>query len=240
MDADQADFPIRFEWGEHGVDVLGSQCDVIVLVDVLSFSTCVDIATSRAAVVLPYTWNDERAERFAREQNALLATKDRRAAEGYSLSPQSLAQIPAGARLVLPSPNGATLSLRAARHAMTIAACLRNSSAVAEFVQQHGQTVAVIACGERWPDGNLRFAWEDLVGAGAVISQLSGNRSPEAQLAADAYQQAAGDLQQRLAACTSGRELIRRGFAADLEWAAALNASSSVPLLQDGCYRAAR
>lgn len=51
---DQAEFDLRCEWGEQGVAQLSAISDVIVIVDVLSFSTCVEIATSKGATVFPY------------------------------------------------------------------------------------------------------------------------------------------------------------------------------------------
>jgi 2-phosphosulfolactate phosphatase len=36
--------------------------------------------------------------------------------------------------------------------------------------------------------------------------------------------------------CSSGKELIARGFATDIELAAAINTSSCVPLLTDNAY----
>lgn len=50
MKFDQADFNIRGEWGQQGVSQLAPISDVVVIVDVLSFSTCVDIVTSRGAI----------------------------------------------------------------------------------------------------------------------------------------------------------------------------------------------
>jgi len=238
--SDQAAFAVRFEWGERGLQTLAPGCDFLILVDVLSFSTCVDVATSRGAEVIPYPWNDERAASHARALGAELATKERSASGGFSLSPNSLAKITAGTRLVLPSLNGAALSWLAGSHAATATACLRNSRAVAEFARLHGPSVAVVACGERWPDGSLRVAWEDLVGAGAVISHLPGSRSPEAQAACEAFLQAAATLPERMRNCSSGRELIERGFAADLDWASALDVSQTVPLMQSGSYLAHR
>ena len=94
----------------------------------------------------------------------------------YSLSPAGLLEIPAGTRLVLPSPNGSTLSL-ATRGTPTLAGCLRNSRSVAAYAGRLGRRVAVIPCGERWPDGSLRPAVEDLVGAGTIISRLRGSKS---------------------------------------------------------------
>jgi 2-phosphosulfolactate phosphatase len=111
------------------------------------------------------------------------------------------------------------------------AACLRNAPAVAAFARSHGGPVGVIACGERWPDGSLRPAWEDLAAAGAVIVNLPGPRSPEAEAACEAFRGAGRDLPDRLRACASGRELIERGFTADVDLAAAVGVSGCVPVL---------
>jgi 2-phosphosulfolactate phosphatase len=231
---DQSDFAVRLEWGERGLAAIASGTDTIAIVDVLSFSTCVDVACARGAVILPYRWRDETASRFADEQQAILAGS--RSAGGYSLSPTSLTTIPSATRLVLPSPNGATLSLRAAAIGTTVAACLCNATAVARFVGSLGNPVAVIGCGERWSDGSLRPAWEDFVGAGAVIAELAGSRSPEATAACDAFLACKADLRDHMGACSSGRELIERGFDADVDLAAAYATSGCVPVLDDGAF----
>src|SRR5690349_23515014 len=70
----------------------------------------VDVAVTRGAVVFPYSWRDESATEYARLRDAYLAAHVR--SEGYSLSPASLREIPAGYRIVMPSPNGAALSAR--------------------------------------------------------------------------------------------------------------------------------
>lgn len=235
---DQSPFAVRFEWGERGLEAIGPSSGVVVIVDVLSFSTCVDVASARGAVILPYRWRDGTATRYAEEQQAILA--GHRASDGYSLSPVSLAGIPDGTRLVLPSPNGATLSLRAAEIGIPVAACLRNAAAVAGFARSQGGPVAVIGCGEQWADGSLRPAWEDLIGAGAVIAHLPGRRSPEAEAACEAFRCAEADVRGRLRACSSGRELIERGFAADVEMAAAVGVSGCVPVLTRGAFIARR
>jgi 2-phosphosulfolactate phosphatase len=58
---------------------------------------------------------------------------------------------------------------------------------------EHGDSVAVIAAGERWRgDDSLRPSLEDHLGAGAVLSALAGlgyrdAMSPEASAAADLF-----------------------------------------------------
>lgn len=122
---------------------------------------------------------------------------------------------------------------------LCVPACLRNAAAVARWVRrrQHeaGVTVAVIAAGERWGDGELRPAAEDLWGAGAVIAELAdetGGRSPEAELAAAGHHAVRDTLPSSLRSCASGRELIARGFQADVDIAAEVGSSAVVPVLR--------
>jgi 2-phosphosulfolactate phosphatase len=154
-----------------------------------------------------------------------------------SLSPVSLLGIPPGSRLELASPNGATVSLAAAdAGAVVLAGCLRNAEAVAAAARRLGGPVGVVAAGERRPDGSLRPAVEDLVGAGAVLHALGGRPSPEARAAVAAFLDAAAHLPATLAGCASGRELAARGHAADLRLAAELDVSRVVPHLSGGAF----
>src|SRR5215207_1322597 len=238
---EQAGFVVRFDWGEAGIRALAAGCDTLVIVDVLSFTTAVDMAVARGAAVVPFPYFDARAEEFARQVDAVLAVPRTRMSEAhpYSLSPPSLAHIAPGTRLVLPSPNGSTLTVAAASvHAGVLAGCLRNANAVAHAASRRGGTIGVIAAGERWAGGSLRPAIEDLIGAGAIISQFGVlQKSPEAELALAAFDRAQRELEPFLRECASGRELIEIGFANDVASAAQLNVSRSVPTLQHGAYQ---
>ncbi|MGA2117307.1 MAG: 2-phosphosulfolactate phosphatase [Bryobacteraceae bacterium] len=227
----QADYDLRCEWGLHGLRSVGPGSDAIVVVDVLSFSTAVDIAVSNGASVLPYRWKDETAAQFAQAKRALLAA-DRCRPGAYSLSPASLQSIAAGTALVLPSPNGSTLCL-GTKGVPTFTACLRNASAVARRVSKFASRIALIPAGERWSDDTLRPALEDLIGAGAVLSELNGRLSPEAELAVAAFKRFRRNLHEAVSRCGSGAELIERGFARDVEIATEYAASSSVPVLDE-------
>jgi len=228
---DQAEYDFRCEWGLAGANVLGPISDVVIVVDVLSFSTAVDIAVARGAAVLPYGWRDRPAEEFAASKGAWLAAP-RSSHGGYSLSPASLLSIPAGAALVLPSPNGSTLCLHTGR-VVTFTACLRNSAAVAARARECGRHIAVIPAGEQWSDGSLRPGIEDWIGAGAVLAELRGGLSPEAEAAVAAFERHRRNLHDVLMRCGSGRELVARGFARDVELAAEWGASGAAPVLRE-------
>jgi len=227
----QARWDIRCEWGPGGLAALAALSDVVIIVDVLSFSTCVDIAVSHGAVIFPLMWRDARATAFARDLGAEVAGP--RGQTRFSLSPASFLHVLPGMRVVLPSPNGATLSYGGGR-ARVLAGCLRNAAAVAQAAQAAGKRVSVVPAGEQWPDGTLRPCIEDWLGAGAIVDALSGVCSPEAEAARAAFRALRADLTRVLRGCTSGQELIERGYGDDVSLAVALNVSEAVPVLREG------
>ena len=217
----------RCEWGPAAVAAL-APADVTIVVDVLSFTTCVDIATSRGASILPYRWDDPSAAEFARARHAELAGRRKQAR--YSLAPESYLTAADGLRCVLPSPNGAQVTLQAAPTSTALlAGCLRNARAVASAAERCGSTFNILPAGERWADGSLRPALEDLLGAGAILAHLRGSRSPEADVAVAVFERYQASLIAALAGCSSGRELELRGHHTDTSLAGLLNVSDCVP-----------
>ena len=164
-----------------------------------------------------------------------------------SLSPASIRAAPGLDRIVLPSPNGSALaSALASSGRQILAGCLRNRAAVATWLaSQPGSSgsppvIAVIAAGERWPDGRLRPAAEDLWGAGGIIAALDSlgvtGLSPEARSAAAAWRAIEQRPGPALASCGSGAELASAGFSGDVAIAAELDASTCVPVLSGGRF----
>jgi 2-phosphosulfolactate phosphatase len=95
--------------------------------------------------------------------------------------------------------------------------CLRNLSATAAACGRFA-SVLIVPCGERWPDSSLRPCIEDYLAAGGIVSKLGrGGASPEARVAAQPYEHSAGQRGILLANCESAKELVGRGFAADVE-----------------------
>jgi 2-phosphosulfolactate phosphatase len=71
--------------------------------------------------------------------------------------------------------------------------------------------------GDGWKISSVR---EVSIGAGSIIARLPGRKSPEAELAAAAFERFRASLPSALRECGSGKELIARGFAEDAELAA--------------------
>ena len=240
----QHGYRIAFDWSPVGAaEVRG---DLVAVVDVLSFTTAVTVAVDAGIEVLPYRWRDESARDFAEQHGAALAVGRSQAGDdGISLSPASIRRARVR-RLVLPSPNGSTISQQLSDGGSTVlAVSLRNAAAAAALVatklaEDPSLTAVAIAAGERWKDGSLRPAVEDLWGAGALLAALAdsgaGPLSPEARAAAAAYREVADELPTLLHDCAGGRELAQYGFAEDVEIAAEVNSSALVPVLQGGVF----
>ena len=244
----QAGSALRLDWGPTGAAAIGRGCGIAVVVDVLSFTTTVTVAADRGIAVLPHPWGDGDAARaLADARGATLAVGRSRARPGaVSLSPASVRRAHDLRRLVLPSPNGSTISAGLAGDVpAVVAVSLRNRRAAARWLHERrasdpGLRVAVVCAGERWPDGTLRPAVEDLWGAGALIELLIADGwpdvAPEATAAAAAFGALDGAVEAGLRAGASGRELIDAGHPDDVGIAAELDRSRSVPVLRDGAF----
>ena len=200
---DQSRYQVRLEWGAEGLARL-EPSDVVVVVDVLSFSTTVTDAVARG-------------EEFALDDAAFTA-----------------------------SVNGAVVVQAAAdTGALVLLGCLRNASAVANVVlaeqvrrgERTGErtSVAVLAGGELW-GGELCFAAEDQLGAGAIIDALAAlgldHSSPEAAVACEAFRGLRRAVRHLLTAGGSGQELLERGLRDEVLNASAIDAVDVVPVLR--------
>jgi 2-phosphosulfolactate phosphatase len=236
----QRGYSYRFEWGEAGLRSVAGEADVVVIVDILRFTSAVSAAIEGGSVVLPYPWRHDDLPAYAAQHDAVAAGL--REEGPLSLSPTDLLTMPGGTRLVLPSPNGGLLSFMARDFGATkvLAGCFRNAAATARYARAcagDDGVIAVIASGERWEAGpeTLRAAVEDLLGAGAILAALDPSAavakprcSPEAAAARVAFLQARPRLYEAIASCGSGRKLIDRGWADDVAASAALDVTDVV------------
>ena len=237
---EQHGYRCRLEWGRRGARAAAARGDVLVVVDVLSFSSAVATAVARGGVVYPCAWEDDPAAFGARVGAEVAVPRGDVPAKGrFSLSPPTFDAIEPGTLVVLASPNGATCSRYGREVPQLFVGALVNAravaDAVAEVLRRGNLSVTVLACGERWKtpseDGDLRFAIEDLLGAGAILSYLPPHleRSPEALVCEAAFRGSEGALDRLLAECGSGRELHAAGYPQDVAHSARLNAYDAVP-----------
>lgn len=238
----QDGFDVRFEWGRRGAYEAGRRGDVVIIVDVLSFSTAVVAAVDRGTAIIPFRHGDPEAAaaEAARLGVAITPTGFPDGAR-RALSPVRFAETPRKDAELLCSPNGATCVGLAADGGEVLVGCLRNPTAVARAARalatEEERAITVVACGERWPtpveataDG-LRPALEDHLGAGAILTALGGEGSPEAVTAAAVFAAHRSRIRLTLTECISGRELVERGYADDVHYAAMLDASDVAPRL---------
>ncbi|OZM71700.1 hypothetical protein CFN78_18735 [Amycolatopsis antarctica] len=242
----QAGHDIRMEWSMEGISALAADCVVLVVVDVLAFSTTVDLALHRGSRVRPVRWDDPADVAAAKAEGATVPDE-----RGWKLRPSTVHTTAPGTYLALPSPNGAALSKAAAdtgRHVLT--GCLRNARAVARLARTLAEDapIGVIPAGERWgvdlagthTEGPLRPCAEDHLGAGAIVDALIALGvqwpSPEASLAARAFRAAGPDVGAVVAGSSSGQELRAKGLGADVDLAIAVNRSEVAPFLVRGDF----
>jgi 2-phosphosulfolactate phosphatase len=76
------------------------------------------------------------------------------------------------------------------------------------------------------------MALEDYLGAGAILSYLPYEKSPEVRVCEGALVQASNQLEALLWECGSGRELRTMGFAGDVAHTSQLNRYQIVPVMQ--------
>jgi 2-phosphosulfolactate phosphatase len=244
----QDGFRCRLDWGWRGAADAAARGNIVVIVDVLRFSSMIATAVQFGASVYPCEMQGD-VESLAREHRAVAGVRSSAGGPGqFSLSPASFAGATAGTKVVIPSPNGATCSRRASSAPHVFAASFVNAPAVAvevsRLLDETQLDVTVIACGERWrderEDGALRFALEDYLGAGAVLSRLSRPKSPEAAVCAAAFERSHDEIAGLLWDCASGRELRAMGLEQDVADCARIGIYDVVPVLRDGWYERLR
>jgi len=239
------DSSVHIEWGATGAALAADRGDVVVVVDVLSFSTTLSIAVSRDFTCLVYSGAEIESlggpAMAAIRLGAKPLSRQRKVEPGtVSLSPASLLTAERGQRVVFTSLNGATVVGAAAKAPALLVGAPRNATASAELAARmlertRAGRITVVACGERWNSvepgvAGFRPAVEDWLGAGAICAGLADrgySLSAEARLASAAWR--APTALADLAECVSARELRAAGFAADVQLALQVDADSLVP-----------
>jgi 2-phosphosulfolactate phosphatase len=233
------------DWGVPGVRRAVARNDIIVIVDVLSFSSSVITALHYECRIFPFPESKD-SEKYASELNAeaTVGRRDVPRKGRFSLSPLTYLNAKPDTRIVLTSLNGGTCCEIAQDAPYLFVGALLNASAVAasisKIVEKSNMGIAIIACGEKDPDGHtggeLRTAVEDYLGAGAILSYLDLNKSVEARVCEGAFLQSQDKIDQILWDCTSGKELREIGFGEDVRYCFQLDLYECVPMFKNGYF----
>ena len=256
-----AEAQVHLEWGVPGALLAARRGDLVVVVDVLSFSTSVVEVIERDGTAFCYSPEElDRAggrENVGRDHDAVVLSKQRSVPAGeVSLSPASLQSLPAGQRVVMTSLNGGRCVAAASAAPWVGIGCLTNRTAVARRIETLitegvASRCTIVPCAEIWSGpfmasqvGDLsevaamlvRPSYEDLLGAGSIVTALGAHvrQSVEASMATAVFESHRDRLRPFLESCVSGRELIERGFGDDVELAARLDTRSGIPERSSG------
>lgn len=235
----QAPFQCRMDWGERGTIEASDRGDIIIIVDILSFSSTVTNAIHQGAIIYPFPKVGDIKE-FGKLVDAEVCLGRVEAVEVStpSLSAPSFNESHRGRRFVLSSINGATC-VKASKEGINILiGSFLNVSSIAnlanKFQKETKLNITVIACGERWSSlegeqRELRPSIEDYLGAGAILELLDGTKSPEAKVCTSTFQSSKKNLSDLILDSSSGRELKAMGFPEDVIFALQIDLFKEVP-----------
>lgn len=206
---DQSTYQVRFEWGVAGLARL-APADIVVVVDVLRFSTTVIDAVARG--------EDHPADAAAHAISINgVAVAEAAARSGALVLLGALRNASAVADAVL-----AEQERRGARTSVAVIAAGeltgRDAGATLRFAVEDQLGAGAII---------------DALGALGID-----HTSPDAAVAAESFRALRRAVKHLLTASGSGLELIARGLRDDVLAAAAVDAASVVPVLRDGVFRA--
>jgi 2-phosphosulfolactate phosphatase len=204
---DQHRYQVRLDWGAAGLGRL-APADVVVVVDVLRFSTTVTDAVARGASV-PL----DAAAHAVSINGAAIA--EAAAATGATVLLGCLRNARAVAEAVLDVQRG-----RGDRTAVAVIAA-------GELTGRGPDAALRFAVEDQFGAG----AVVDALGALGID-----HTSPDAAAAAEAFRGLRGALKHLLTASGSGQELLARDARDEVLGAAAVDAASVVPVLRDGLF----
>ncbi len=227
-------------WGSDGLRLAARRRDIPVIVDVLRFSSTVTTAVANGFTILPAP---------TREAARLLAAATGADVSGppgtarWSLSPLDYVNPREPEEVILVSPNGAALATLLPPGMPGFVACFLNARTAGRLLgdisRDRGTGIVLVPAGEVVEDQEAdlehrRFAVEDYLGCGAVLSELKVDLDGEAEACREAFHAAKPELAGIIRESPSGRYLADRGQAADLSHCLQVSIYETLPVIRDG------
>lgn len=202
--------------------------DLSIMVDVLRASTTITMALDHFQEVIPVVEHME-ALNIAREKEALIAGERRGATlEGFDAgnSPIEIQKL-SGETLVLTTSNGTRIM--EGMNSKVLVGCFTNARAVAMAAKKlASEEIEVVMAGVEG-----RFAIEDFLGAGEIISNLQNQDLSEYAQAALMAVQDKNLVKDAVLKSRSAKRLSEIGFKKDVEFCLRTNISTNVPQFHD-------
>jgi 2-phosphosulfolactate phosphatase len=202
--------------------------DLSIMVDVLRASTTITMALDHFKQVIPVVDHVE-AIKVASEKEALIAGERRGATlDGFDAgnSPIEIQKLN-GETLVLTTSNGTRIM--EGMKSQILVGCFTNAKAVAAAAKELAtEEIEVVMAGVEG-----RFAIEDFLGAGEIISNLQTEELDEYAQAAAMAVQDKGLIENNILRSRSARRLSEIGFKNDVDFCLQRNISDNVPIFRE-------
>lgn len=227
-------------WGNEGLRRALEEGGIPVIVDVLRFSSTVTTAVANGFTILPAP-TTETARRLAAAPGAAVSGPTGKAR--WSLSPLDYVNPREPGDVILVSPNGAALAGSLPPGSVGFVACFLNARAagrmLADISRERRKGIVLVAAGEAVEDqetdlDHRRFAIEDHLGCGAILSELKIGLTDEAAACREAFLASKREYPALIREGPSGRYLASRGLAADLSHCLQLSIYDTLPVIREG------
>nr|MBA4405257.1 2-phosphosulfolactate phosphatase [Nanoarchaeum sp.] len=240
---------VKLDWGTEGLNFAVKNNNIVVVVDVLRFSSAVVTAIANGFVIYPIS-NFEKGKIFADSIGAEISGETGKSK--FSLSPLSFLKNRdnKNKKVVLYSPNGAACCELVKNGCIAYIGSLLNAKVVGKqafkIAKNKNLNVTIVAAGEKratisgekvlYTKENSRrvFAVEDYLGCGAIISYINLPKSPEAEICESAFVGLKDKLKELLFNSFSGRYLMQNNKSKDVDFVSQLNYYNVIPVISKG------
>jgi 2-phosphosulfolactate phosphatase len=240
---------IDLKWGPSGTKKAVTKNNIIVIVDVLRFSSATTVAVYKGVIIIP-SYSKRLSKVLAKRFNAEISGSSREPTKWkYSLSPLSYLNAKKNTKVVLFSPNGAKCSAIAGHAKHAFVGSFLNATIIGNYVsrisRKINEDVTVVSAGEteltkllkRLPveesfvnkENKEYFALEDFLGSGAIISATNLDRTTNARHAELSYLKYRNNLLETLKSCVGARYLINSGREHEVDFCLQLDKYNCVP-----------
>jgi 2-phosphosulfolactate phosphatase len=227
-------------WGPTGVREAIARNDLVVVVDVLRFSSTVTTAVANGFTIIPLS-DPRKAERLSIDTGMPVSGKT--GVARYSLSPLDYVNPKQVEELILVSSNGGACVEEIPGGGTGFIGCFLNARTLGRVMrgisEREGRNVTVVAAGEvpeDQADGPLalRFAIEDYLACGLIFFELKLGLTADATLCMRAYESSKMDYLDLIKRSESGRYLITRGHEYDISHCVQRSIYEIVPVISEG------